>query len=107
MLCASCDATRYAMLGVQGWHASCQENLTTAMAALGHDKVDVPQPINLFMDIPVYEDASIDWRATKTKAGDYVRFRAEMDCIVVASACPQDLTDINNNEPSRIGIELC
>lgn len=107
MLCASCDATRYAMLGVQGWHASCQENLTTAMAALGHGKVEVPQPINLFMDIPVYEDASIDWRAKKTKAGDYVRFRAEMDCIVVASACPQDLTDINNNEPSRIGIELC
>jgi uncharacterized protein YcgI (DUF1989 family) len=106
LLCASCDPTRYAMLGVKGWHASCQENLLTAMAALGHEKVDVPQPINLFMDIPVYEDGSIDWRATRTKPGDYVRFRAELDCIVVASACPQDLTDINNNEPSRIGIEL-
>ncbi|MGZ3585134.1 MAG: DUF1989 domain-containing protein [Ktedonobacterales bacterium] len=107
MLCASCDPARYAMLGVEGWHASCQENLTNVMAELGHRDVDIPQPINLFMDIPVYEDGSIDWRAGKSKAGDFVRFRAEMDCIIVASACPQDLTDINNSQPSRIGIEVC
>jgi uncharacterized protein len=107
MLCAACDPPRYAMLGVEGWHASCQENLRNVMAELGYASVEVPQPINLFMDIPVYADETIDWRATRDKPGDYVRFRAEMDCIVVCSACPQDLTDINNNEPSRIGIELC
>jgi uncharacterized protein len=107
MLCAACDPMRYALLGVEGWHASCQENLRTVMAELGHNYVEVPQPINLFMDIPVYSDGAIDWRATKNNPGDFVRFRAEMECIVVCSACPQDLTDINNNEPSRIGIEIC
>src|SRR5215472_17911670 len=32
MLCAACDPTRYAQLGAEGWHASCQENLQRAMA---------------------------------------------------------------------------
>lgn len=107
MLIAACDPARYAMFGVVGWHASCQENLRRAMAALGHEEVEVPQPINLFMDIPVGSGGSLEWRATRTKAGDYVRFRAEMDCIVVASACPLDLTPINNSGPSRAGLELC
>ena len=107
MLVAACDPTRYAMFGVLDWHASCQENLRTVMAQLGHEDVDVPQPINLFMDIPVSPDGSMEWRSTRTKAGDYVRFRAEMDCVVVASACPLDLTPINNGRPSPIGIEIC
>jgi uncharacterized protein YcgI (DUF1989 family) len=107
MLHAACDPTRYALLGVQGWHASCQENLRTVMAELGYVDVEVPQPINLFMDIPVYPDGSIGCRAAKTRAGDSVRFRAEMDCIVVCSACPQDMTGINSSQPSRIAIALC
>ena len=31
MLCAACDPTRYHGLGVEGWHASCQENLLGVM----------------------------------------------------------------------------
>lgn len=106
MLCAACDPSRYAALGVKGWHASCQENLLTVMKQLGFARVDVPQPINLFMDIPVYEDGSIDWRPTQTQPGDSVTFEARMDAILVASACPQDLTDINNKAPSSIDVEL-
>lgn len=106
MLVAACDPARYEMFGVVGWHASCQENLRAAMAALGHDEVEVPQPINLFMDIPLASDGSLEWRATRTKAGDHVRLRAEMDCIVVASACPMDVTPINNEGPTPIALEV-
>jgi uncharacterized protein YcgI (DUF1989 family) len=106
MLCAACDPERYTGLGVQGWHASCRENLERAMRDLGFDRTEVPQPINLFMNIPVLEDGALGWEPAPTAAGDSVTLRAEMDCIVVVSACPQDLVPINGNNPTPIAIEL-
>jgi uncharacterized protein len=92
---AACDSTRYAALGAPGWHASCQENLRTAMAAHGHHDVDVPQPINVFMNTPFLPDGNVRWLPTETAPGDHVVFVALLDCIVVVSACPQDMTGIN------------
>lgn len=106
MLCAACDPSRYESLGAQGWHASCQENLHGVMAELGHERVQTPQPINLFMDIRVEPDGSLTWGPAPTKPGDHVVLRAELDCIVVASACPQDLNEINHHNPTSVGIEL-
>jgi uncharacterized protein YcgI (DUF1989 family) len=106
MLCAACDPERYTGLGVSGWHASCQENLRAAMADLGFDRVEVPQPINLFMDIPVRDGGELGWEPAPTRPGDSVTLRAEMDCIVVVSACPQDIVPINNGNPTPIAIEL-
>jgi uncharacterized protein len=106
MLCAACDPERYEGLGVSGWHASCQENLQRAMAELGFDRVEVPQPINLFMNIPVRDDWEIGWEPAPTRAGDSVTLRAEMDCYVVVSACPQDIVQINAKNPTPVAIEL-
>jgi uncharacterized protein YcgI (DUF1989 family) len=94
-LVAACDSTRYAALGATGWHASCQENLLTTMAAHGYPDVDVPQPINVFMNTPFLPDGKVRWLPTATAPGDHVVFRALLDCIVVVSACPQDMTGIN------------
>ena len=106
MLCAACDPERYAALGVQGRHASCRENLERAMAELGHDRIEVPQPINLFMNIPVREGGELGWEPAPTQAGDSVTLRAEMDCFVVVSACPQDIVAINAKNPTPVAIEL-
>jgi uncharacterized protein YcgI (DUF1989 family) len=106
MLCASCDAARYALLGVPGWHASCRENLETAMAALGFASVRIPQPINLFMNTPVRADGTIDWLPAASRPGDHVTMRAELNSIVVASACPQDLVAINATGPGPAALEL-
>ena len=106
MLCAACDPERYTGLGVQGWHASCQENLRRGMAELGFEHVEVPQPINLFMNIPVRAGGELGWEPAPTRPGDSVTMLAEMDCVVVVSACPQDLVPINNGNPTAIAIEL-
>jgi uncharacterized protein len=106
MLCAACDPERYAGLGVEGWHASCRENLERAMAELGHPRIEVPQPINLFMDIPVRNAGVLGWEPAPTRPGDSVTLRAEMDCLVVVSACPQDIVPINGKDPTPIAIEL-
>ena len=106
MLIAACDPTRYTGLGVDGWHASCQENLQRAMAGFGYETVEVPQSINLFMNIPVREDGSLAWEPALTKPGDSVTFRAELDCLVVVSACPQDIVAINDKKPTSVAIDL-
>ena len=107
MLCAACDPARYEGLGVEGWHASCQENLRNAMASLGFERVEIPQPINLFMNTPVLDsEGTIGWLPAETKAGDHVVLRAELDCVVCVSACPQDLVAINDRNPTAVAIEL-
>jgi uncharacterized protein YcgI (DUF1989 family) len=106
LLVAACSPERYAQLGVVGWHASCEENLLTAMDALGHPAVRVPCPINLFMNTPFLPDGRVRWLATETQPGDAVTLRALLDCIVVVSACPQDMTPINGHPgPLRITVE--
>lgn len=107
MLCAACDPTRYDGLGIRGWHPSCQENLKRAMAELGHERIEIPQPINLFMNTPVKDaEGTIDWLPSPTKSGDYVTLRAELDLVLVVSACPQDIMRINGGRPTAVAIEL-
>ena len=107
MLCAACDPARYRGLGVEGWHASCEENLQRALEAVGVDPPRfAPQPINLFMNTPALPDSTIDWRPAPTRAGDHVVMRAELDLILAVSACPQDIVRINDGHPTSVEIEL-
>ena len=106
MLFAACDAARYANAGVSGHHASCAENLQTALAELGLGPVAVPQPVNLFENIPALPDGTLDWRATTSAAGDHVQLRAERDCVIVVSACPYDLGPSGDPGPGPLAIDL-
>jgi len=106
MLIAACDEARYRELEVEGAHASCKQNLQDAMRELGYDEVHTPQPINLFMNIPVAADGSLRWEPPETNPGDSVTFRAAMDAIVVVSACPQDIVPINARNPTPIAVEV-
>jgi len=106
MLVAACDPARFAELGVEGWHPSCQENLQLAMAELGHEHLEVPQPINLFTNIGLRPDRELEWLPALTEPGDSVIMRAEMDCYIVLSSCPQDILAINNKRPTALAIEL-
>ena len=94
-LMAACDRWRYGLLGVEGYHDNCADNLTHALAELGLQESHTPAPINLFMNIPWQMDGGLSWEAPLSRPGDYVLLRAEMDCVVAMSACPQDLLPIN------------
>lgn len=93
---AACDRQRYERLGVKEYHRNCFDNMIEAVRELGYE---IPHPslasLNIFMNIAVLPDGhSLDTRPTVTKPGDYIVFRAEMDCIVAFSACPQDIVKI-------------
>ncbi len=94
-LMAACDSYRYGLIGCTEYHDNCTDNLYAAMRALGVTPPEVPCPLNLFMNIPVIDGRRLDFCEPVTKPGDYVVFRAELDCIVAFSACPQDMLPIN------------
>ena len=94
-LMAACDTHRYHLLGVEGYHDNCTDNLREAMGELGFDELETPSPLNLWMNIPVDEDGATSWAEPLSKAGDYVVLRATMDCVVAMSCCPQDILPVN------------
>ncbi len=94
-LMAACDIHRYHLLGVEGYHDNCTDNLRNAMAELGFDGLETPSPLNLWMNIPVAEDGKTSWGEPVSKPGDHVILRAEMDCIAAMSCCPQDILPVN------------
>lgn len=123
-LIAACDIHRYHQLGVpeSEHHDSCTDNFRNALRMdIGlsvDDDTTPPDPFNLFMNIPVHPEphaaervnsdqvvnltagANLSFEAPVCQSGDKVKFRALVDCIVVMSACPQDILKINQQAPT-------
>jgi uncharacterized protein YcgI (DUF1989 family) len=94
-LLAACDRYRYELLGCEEYHDNCTDNLANALADLGLHSAETPSPWNLFMNIPVHGSGALTFEPPVSQPGDYVLLRAEMDCVVAFSACPQDIVPIN------------
>jgi uncharacterized protein YcgI (DUF1989 family) len=58
------------------------------------------------MNTPARADGTIAWLPAPTKPGDYVLMRAELDLVLVVSACPQDIVQINERRPGPVQIDL-
>jgi uncharacterized protein YcgI (DUF1989 family) len=98
MLLAACDHWLYQHYGCPAGHRSCSDNFHEALSAAGYKAVRLPNPVNLWMNIPVLDNARLELRPSDSRAGDYVVLRALMDVIVVFSACPMDVTPINGED---------
>jgi uncharacterized protein len=94
-LMAACDRYRYHLLGVEGYHDNCADNLSHGLAELGLKEPTCPAPLNLFMHIPWTVEGALAWEAPVSTPGSYVILRAEIDQIIAFSACPQDILPIN------------
>ena len=94
-LLAACDRYRYELLGCKDYHDNCTDNLAAALAELGLSPPETPSPWNLFMNIPVGAGGAVRFEPPVSGPGDYLILRAETDCVVVFSACPQDMVPIN------------
>ena len=94
-LLAACDRYRYEGLGCTEYHDNCTDNLAAGLAELGLTPPETPSPLNLFMNIPVLDGERIDYLPPVSTPGSFIALRAEMDCVVAFSACPQDRVPIN------------
>ena len=97
MLVACCDSWLYAHYGCSPEHANCRDNFLTALKAHGIAPPVVPNPVNLWMNVPV-KDTELDITPPLSRPGDHVRLKAQMDLFVILSACPMDVVPINGED---------
>jgi len=90
--------------GITGHHPSCFENLATALAPFGIAPDTIPTTLNVFMNVEIAPSGELRIRAPRSRAGDYLLLRAEMDMIVGVTACSAELS--NNGTFKPIDVEL-
>jgi uncharacterized protein YcgI (DUF1989 family) len=68
----------------------CWENLAKALKPYKIAKEDVPSPLNIFQTMVINaKTGSMRYAMIRPRPGDHMDFRAEMDCLVGISACPE------------------
>jgi uncharacterized protein len=90
--------------GTPGHHPSCFENLATALAAFGIPPDTIPTTLNVFMNVEIQPNGELRILPPRSRAGDHIVLRAEMNMIVGVSACSAELS--NNGTFKPIDVEL-
>jgi uncharacterized protein YcgI (DUF1989 family) len=105
-LIAACDPQRYRALGAEAGHANCSDNYRAALAAAGLAPRSTPDPLNLFMAVPIAPDGSLTLESSSAPAGSEVVFEALQDLVLIVSACPQDMVPISGTTSPPRQIDL-
>ena len=81
---------------------SCRQNFLEQLARYGMGARDMVANLNFFMYVPVGPDGAMDMGPSRSKPGDYVDLRAEMDVLAVISNCPQINNPVNDFKPTPV-----
>jgi uncharacterized protein YcgI (DUF1989 family) len=88
-LYASCSIEMYRkQYAVTGYHPNCHDNLISALRELDVEAAPLPTSFNFFMVANVAADGSLTFEPPRSRAGDSLIVRAEMDLVIALSACP-------------------
>lgn len=106
LLLSACDADRYRLLGVEGYHRNCADNLREALSEIGREPPEIPSPFNIFENVKIGDNGSLSIEPPVAKAGDAITLRAELDLVLVLSCCPMDIALTNGpdlrSKPVRV-----
>ena len=81
---------------------NCRQNFLDQLARYGMGPRDLAANLNFFMYVPVGADGAMDMGPSRSKPGDYVDLRAEMDVLAVISNCPQMNNPVNDYNPTPV-----
>ena len=84
---------------VTGYHANCTDNLCSALRELGIEPGPLPTPLNIFMNVDVVDGGRLVFAPPRSRAGDSIVLRAEMDLAIALSSCPA--STCNGGAPPR------
>ena len=108
LLLSACDAERYTLLGHEGPHRNCVDNLREALGSLDLSPPQLPSPVNLFEHVEIDAQGRLEIRPPVARKGDAVSLRAEQDLVVVLSACPMDIAPTNGADrtPKPLSVSI-
>ncbi len=87
-------------------HRGCFGNLAEALGEYGIEPDAIPVAFNIFMNVPVDgESGKLEVRPPTSKAGDFIRLRAEMDLVIGLTACSAPASNGGSFKPIRYAIE--
>ena len=86
------------------YHPSCFENLHTKLKRFGIEPDAVPTTFNIFMNVEVAPNGQLSILPPRSKAGDAITLRAEMDLIVGHTARSAEMSNTYRFKP--IGYEI-
>jgi uncharacterized protein YcgI (DUF1989 family) len=75
-----------------------------ALEEFGIEQDRIPTTFNIFMNVAVAEDGTLSIAPPRSKAGDAITLRAEMDMIVALTACSAEMS--NNYRFKPIDFEI-
>jgi uncharacterized protein YcgI (DUF1989 family) len=84
--------------------SSCFENLSKSLCPYGITPDMIPTTMNVFMNVGVAEDGELSFLPPRSKAGDHIVLRAEMDLIAGVTAC--SAPNSNNGRMKPIDVEI-
>ena len=90
--------------GVTDPHPNCLDNLTKNLAQFGVTAHYISAPFNIFLNVTISEIGELAIKPPRSKAGDAIELRAEMDLIVGVTACSAGAC--NNYHCTAIDLEL-
>ncbi|HSP45415.1 MAG TPA: urea carboxylase-associated family protein [Chthoniobacterales bacterium] len=85
-------------------HPSCFNNLATHLVPFGIAPDSIPTTFNIFMNVEVDSAGTLAILPPRSRAGDSILLRAEMDLIVGLTACSAEMS--NNYRFKPIGFEI-
>jgi uncharacterized protein YcgI (DUF1989 family) len=87
-------------------HRGCFGNLSAALAPYGVSPDDIPCAFNVFMNVPVDgQSGRLRVDPPISKAGDYIRLRAQMDLVIGLTACSAYASNGGSFKPIHYSIE--
>ncbi|MDH4081839.1 MAG: urea carboxylase-associated family protein [Nitrospira sp.] len=87
-LLTPCSQEMFALLYKhKGHHPSCFENLAQSFKDHGIPESDISTTFNIFMNVKIDPCGHLTVGIPKSKGGDYIALRAEMDMICGLTAC--------------------
>jgi uncharacterized protein YcgI (DUF1989 family) len=85
-------------------HPSCFNNLATHLASFGIAPDSIPTTFNVFMNVEIDGDGALKILPPRSRPGDSIVLRAEMDLIVGLTACSAEMS--NNYRFKPIAFEI-
>ena len=104
-LLTPCSPETFAILyKFNGHHPSCFENIVKHLTQFGVAPDAIPTTFNVFMNVDVLPSGELRFLPPRSRPGDAIVLRAEMDMVVGVTACSAELS--NNGSFKPIDVEV-